>query len=556
MLRRTLLITLLAVLVSGAVAAGWLYWLAIDAQPRFSGELALPGLQRPVQVRYGPHAIPTIEADSLSDAMFAQGYVVASERLWQMDLIRRLAGGRLAEVFGQDALKADRFFRTIGLAAAARHGYAELDARYRQILEAYAAGVNAYRQQAEGRLPLEYRIAGFTPAPWRPEDSLVIGEYMAWILSFNLREELTFLRLARRLGNERARELFPTDQGIPAPAPAAQLPVLSRALIDELESMLALPAQWGLLEPGPASNGWAVTGERTELGQALLANDPHLAPSMPGLWYELEILAADYHVAGVTLPGVPMVLIGHNEDLAWGFTTVMADTQDLFVERITPDGTGVERPGGGSEPIRERTQRIEVRDWHKPFEQVIRATSNGVILNDSLGHATGSPMDLPAVDTEHLLALQWNIEIPGKAIEAVYRLNTAKTLDQARRAALGFRHASQNLMLAHRDGGIGWQVSGILPKRGRGSGTFPSPGWISGFGWDGYVPQGRNPGIVHPGNFPTVYFDFSRRRGERIIFRILNLLSKSHPRLLENDSVNALPLKPWIIRESGGGVHE
>ena len=498
MLRHSPLIIALFLVVSAAAGGGWVYWIATESQPRYSGELALRGIQQPVLVRYGPHAVPSIQADALADAMFAQGYVVASERMWQMDLMRRLAGGRLAEVFGQDALKADRFFRTIGLAAAARHGYAELDARYREILDAYTAGVNAYQQRAKGRPPLEYRIAGFEPSPWRSEDSLAIGEYMAWTLSFNLRQELSFLRLAQRLGNERAPELFPTDQGIPAPSDAEQLPPFSRALTVELGAMFALPAQWGLVEPGPASNGWAITGERTQSGEALLANDPHLAPSMPGLWYELEITAPDYHVAGVTLPGVPMVLIGHNELLAWGFTTVMADTQDLFVERIMPDGANVERPDGGSEPIRKRTQRIDVRGWNKPFEQVIRATSNGVILNDILGHASGSPMDLPAMNTHHLLALQWNIEVPGKALEAIYRLNTAATVDQARRAALSFRHTSQNVMLAHRDGSIGWQVSGMLPKRGRGSGTFPSPGWLKGFGWAGYVPQDKNPGIADP----------------------------------------------------------
>jgi acyl-homoserine lactone acylase PvdQ len=308
-----------------------------------------------------------------------------------------------------------------------------LEAPYRNLLTAYADGVNAYQAQAAGRLPLEYLIAGFEPVPWAPEDSLLVGAYMAHTQSFNLKEELTFLRLAARVGAERARELFPTDEGVAAPPLPAGLPEQLLEAGDQtvaaLGALLDIPARYGLPVPGPASNAWVITGERTAGGGALLANDTHLPPSMPGTWYELELIGPDLHVAGLALPGVPLVLIGHNADLAWGFTSAMADTQDLFLEHATGDGLQVQRPDGRPKPIQARVQHIAV---------------------------------------------------------------------EARTDALGFRSVAQNLMLAHRDGGIAWQVTGLLPRRGRGTGLYPVPGWVEGYGWEGVSPQGRNPGAINP----------------------------------------------------------
>jgi acyl-homoserine lactone acylase PvdQ len=498
MVRRILLISVTAIVIVCVVGGGFLLWSAKQAEPSYSGEVALEGLASNVSVRFGPNAVPTIEAESLKDLLFAQGYLVASERMWQMDLMRRLASGRLAEVFGEGALATDRMFRTFGLAQAARASFEALEEPYRVMLEAYAAGIEAYREQASGRLPVEYLIARFEPDPWTPEDSLTIAEYMSWMLSFNKREELVFMRLAARLGPERARELFPTDEGIPGPQPAAETFRDSAKLLERFDELLTMPARWGLPTPGAASNAWAVNGERTEDGQALLANDPHMAPSTPGIWYQLEMIAPGYHTAGVALPGVPLVLIGHNEDLAWGFTTVLADTQDIFVERTTEDGSRAMRPYGKPEEIKTRTEEIAVKGRPAPEQIQIRSTSRGIIINDILGGDTGTRMDLADVDTRDLLALRTNLEVPERAIPAIYALNTAVSISDARDAILDLKHSSQNLMLAHRDGGIAWQISGALPVRGKGFGAFPSAGWEPGYGWRGYYSPDRNPGIVNP----------------------------------------------------------
>jgi len=507
MVRRILFVSL-AVLVTLCIAAlVFLFWSAKEAEPDYSGKLTMAGLKGRVEVRFGPYAVPTIEAETLDDLLFAQGFLVASERMWQMDLMRRLARGRLAEVLGEKALPADRMFRTLGLGRAARESYEALGEPYAGVLRAYAAGVNAYREQAAGHLPVEYLISRFEPAPWTPEDSLAISEYMSWMLSFNAREELVYLTMAAKLGPEQAAELFPTDEGVPAPQPPAEDLAASTSLIrsiDRIDRLLAMPARWGLPTPGAASNAWAVNGERTEDGQALLANDPHLAPTMPGIWYELEMIAPDFHSTGVAIPGIPFVLIGHNEDLAWGFTTAVADTQDLFVERPTEDGDSVARSLGEPEKIQSRTEEIEVRGREAPVRLQVRSTSRGVILNDILGTVTGSGMDLPPVSTENLLALRTNLEVPEHSIAAFYNLNRSRALHEARAAILDFKHCAQNLMLADREGGIAWQVSGAIPRRAEGFGAFPSPGWDPAYGWEGYYPPGRNPGLTNPPGYALV----------------------------------------------------
>ena len=491
-----------------ALAVGGVLWIGKRAEPVYDGELALAGLAAPVTVRYGPHAVPTIEADSVDDALLAQGYVVASERLWQMDLLRRLAGGRLSEGFGDAALPADRFYRTVGLPLAARESFAALEPEYQRMLRRYADGVNAYRERVLSAPPLEYRIAGFAPAPWTPEDSLVIGEYMAWINSLNLREELIFLRLASRLGNDLALELFPVDVGIPAPAQARELPDyrrLTAGLVqpaggaDTVARLAGAPPVRAAPAAGvAASNVWAVNGPLAANGGALLANDPHLAPSVPSIWYELELIAPGLHAAGVALPGVPLVLIGHNADLAWGMTTVTADTQDLFLERPTDDGTAVLRPGADPEPIRRRVEHIPVKDRAEPEALVIERTTHGVLIDDLVAARGANPEGLAPVRLHARLALRRNLELPERAFVALWRLDTAATVDEARAAGADLRHVSQNLVIAHRDGSISWQVTGSLPLRGRGSGTFPVPGWERGYGWSGYLPFARNPHLTDP----------------------------------------------------------
>jgi penicillin amidase len=473
-----------SLLLIGLAAAVAVYVLASRAEPAYDGKLVLPGLKAPVTVDYGPRAVASLRAENPDDLLFAQGFVTASERMWQMDLLRRAACGRLAEVFGEQALPMDRLMRTLGLAWAAERNLAALGPQARALLRAYAAGVNAYRAAASKRPPLEYVLTHLEPMPWTPLDSVAIIEYMSYLLSFNAREELAFLRVARRIGPERARELFPADEGMPAEALPAGLEEIRAGIANPFAAADNASAALGLPRPGPASNAWA------------LANDPHLLASVPNTWFEQELYAPGLHVSGATIPGLPLVLIGHNMDLAWGLTTTMADTQDLVIERLADDGQSVQRPDG-SEPIRERWEDIPVRGG-KAHPLRIRETDNGVILNDVLAEERGLPQDFVVYKSDDLLALRSTIALPDTAFEGLHRLNTARSIDAARTAVRLIVHGSQNVLIAHRDGSIAWQVSGRLPIREHGTGSLPVPGWIAGYGWNGYLPSEANPYWINP----------------------------------------------------------
>jgi acyl-homoserine lactone acylase PvdQ len=509
LLRRLSVGALALVLLTASGGLGLIWW-AHRPLPAYDARLSISGLEQPVRVEYGPHAVPTLSAESLEDLVFAQGFVVARERFWQMDLLRRLAGGRLSEMFGEGALTADRFYRTIGLHRAAAGSLDALEPRWQRLLRRYADGVNAYLDRAvvERRPPLEYQLLGIEPTRWEPLDSLLVGGYMAWLNAANLREELVFLRLAQRLGTMRALELFPTRPGDPAPLAARGLPeyridpltdpVRAGKRIDTASSRAnAVPGLDRLAMAGAASNAWAVTGARSETG-ALLANDPHLPAAMPGSWYELELQAPGYHAAGAALPGVPFVVIGHNEDLAWGVTAAVADTQDLFLERVTEDGTSVERPGGKLEPIATRVESIDVAGLPEPVELDIRSTRHGVLIDELVDAPGANPAGLTAIRRPESLALRSTLDEPDRSLVAFWRLNTAATIDEARAAARDLRQVSLNLVIAHRNDRIAWQVGGLMPNRGRGSGAFPVPGWESGYGWDGYRPFAQNPGVSDP----------------------------------------------------------
>jgi acyl-homoserine lactone acylase PvdQ len=482
----------------GIAAALAAHQVARQALPAYGGRVLLPGIERPVQVTFGPHAVPHVRAETPQDLLVAQGFLVARERMWQMDMLRRLARGRLAEVLGPRLLPVDRMFRVLGLERAAEESLAAVDTEVRALLEAFADGVNRYLAAARQALPLEYWLVWATPEPWHPVDSLAVLEYMAFSLSFNARHELTFLKLAGRVGADRARELFPADEGLPAPAYAEELvEVVSRVgpVAGAVGAALALAP--GLA--AGASNSWALAGPRADRGLPLLANDPHLAPTVPALWYELELEAPGYHAAGISLPGVPFVLIGHNEDLAWGLTTAMADTQDVFLERLLPGGQTAERADGGREPVGSRVEAIRVRGEDRPVEVRVRHTSNGVVLNDLLAEPAGTPQDFPTWHGPYLLTLRSSLETPDRSLRALYDLNRSRGVEELLAAAHGVRHAAQKLMYAHRDGALGWYVTGAIPLRARGLGAFPVPAWTGGYGWTGYLPEAANPAVARAG---------------------------------------------------------
>ncbi|MBL6455175.1 penicillin acylase family protein [Belnapia sp. T6] len=452
--------------------------------PPSQGSVRLAGLGAPVAIGFDGRGIPRIAARDERDAAMALGWLHARDRMFQMELMRRGAAGRLSELVGASALRLDRFTRTLGLARRAR---ADLDAQppeTRAVLEAYAAGVNAWIAERGRRAAPEFLALG-APEPWRPEDSLLWGKVMGLWLSGNWREELLHARLAALLPPERLRDLWPeeTSAGRPDQPQAA----LDPAALGRLAAALpAFPAPFTL--PGSASNAWTVAGARSASGAPLLASDPHLGFQAPILWYLARIDLEDGRMlAGATSPGVPFLVIGRNARLAWGFTTTQSDTQDVFVERLAgPDA--YETPDG-PRPFTVIEERIAVRGGETEILRV-RETRHGPVLSDLEG--------MPAAEGTVLAVAMANLAPADTAAAGLHALNRAGSVEEARGAAALITSPSQNLMTADAAGHIGLLLTGRTPVRRSGDGTLPVPGWDGAADWTGWVPFDSLPHRVDP----------------------------------------------------------
>ncbi|HSV30129.1 MAG TPA: penicillin acylase family protein, partial [Candidatus Omnitrophota bacterium] len=357
---------ILLTVVSASVAFVWL----MSSLPRIEGRMPIKGLNMTATVARDHYGVPRITARSVRDAYFAMGWVHSQDRLWQMELQRRVGAGRLAEIVGDKGLPNDRFMRTLGLYRLAEAGFDKLDKPTRDALTAYAEGVNAWTDAHWHRLPVEFVLLGVRPEPWKPADTLVWARLMALQLTGNWRDELLKARLAGKLDARRMGELWP---GYPGDAPVTISQGPAKALLD------AMPEA---AEPRLASNVWAVAGSRTATGKPLLANDPHLGFQAPVLWYLAGIEAPGLSVVGATVPGVPFHLIGHNGRIAWGTTTTHADTVDLFVEKAA--GADAYMTPEGPRPFVSRDEVIRVKGGDDQVLKV-RSTRHGPVISDLIG---------------------------------------------------------------------------------------------------------------------------------------------------------------------------
>lgn len=471
----------LVLAVLGLCFAVALVYLAL---PDAREELAIPTLSAPVSITLDAHGIPRIAARTERDAAVALGWLHARDRMFQMEAMRRGAEGRLAEIAGPAALRLDRFSRTLGLAQRAR---ADLDAmapEARDLLEAYAEGVNA-RLAVRGRMIApEFLVLG-EPEPWKPEHSLLWGKVMGLWLSGNWRRDIERARLAGLLPPERLRQLWPEDE---SPG-RLDLAGLDGAALDRL---LAATPRFGQDAPLPdsASNAWAVTAARSASGAPLLASDPHLGFQAPILWYLARIELPDGRFrAGATAPGVPAVVIGRNESLAWGFTTTHSDTQDVFIERVL-DANTYAAPDG-PRPFQVREERIAVRGRAEPEILRVRETRNGPVISDLEAAGGLAPNTVLAVAMA-------NLAPDGTVAAALLALNRARDIAEARAAAAQFSYPPQNLILADRTGRIAQYLIGRTPIRRSGDGTLPVPGWDGAADWTGFVPFEAMPHIEDP----------------------------------------------------------
>ena len=470
-----------------AAAGAWIY--LHESLPRLDGEIGVKGLARGLKIVRDGEGVPHIFAQSERDGWFAVGYAHAQDRLWQMEFQRRVAQGRLAELFGERAYDTDRLMRTLGLARLAERIVERLDADTRSELEAYAAGVNAFLA-ADPVLPVEFFAFRIKPEPWRPADSIGWLLVMAWDLSSNWRTELERLRFATTLGRERAAEILPPYPGDPVwPLPDfkslyAQLDPLAAALLARFPA----PAQ------AVGSNSWVVSGRRSESGKPLLANDPHLGLQAPALWYLAHVATPAGNVVGATLPGVPFVVLGRNDHLAWSMTTTNSDTQDLFVERLAPGDAQSYLTPSGQAKFQVRDELIRVRGEERRIR--VRSTRHGPVISDVVKAAES------AAPKGHVLALAWAaLTEENFTVRAGFAMGRARNGAEFVAALRDFHAPHQNLVYADREGRIGFVAPGRVPVRradNAAMGRVPVPGWDAKYDWQGFIPFEMLPALKDP----------------------------------------------------------
>ncbi len=521
-----ILLLLLAIL-----AAAYAFWTVRRSFPRVDGEISVPGLQDPVEVYRDAHGIPHIYAGNTHDLFFAQGYVHAQDRFWQMDFWRHISSGRLSEMFGQGSLDTDRFLRTMGWARVARQELELLDPAERQILEAYAAGVNAYLSDRQGsELSLEYAILGLTNPdyqiePWEPLHSLAWAKVMAWDLRGNMDMEIERAILSSILTPEQLAEIFPDypeDAPVIVPGPydyatggasstnrrstGAHIPPGAIEGLSRVARRSAgMRALLGPDGPGIGSNNWTISGALTDSGMPLLANDPHLGVQMPSIWYEIGLHCTPkgpdcpYEVAGYSFAGAPGVIIGHNDRIAWGLTNVDPDVQDLYIEKINPENPDQYEYEGRWEEMTlvEETLRTAEGD---EIPLTVRYTRHGPIISDTYGPLDGfseraGEVELPE---RYAISLRWTALEPNLVFRAIWNLNRAQNWEDFRQAASYFTVPAQNLVYADVDGNIGYQMPGNIPIRLAGDGRQPVPGWTGEYEWAGYIPFEELPRLFNP----------------------------------------------------------
>jgi penicillin amidase len=474
-------VTGLAVLLAGAIALVF-----ATAETDTAGRAQIPGLSAEVSVIRDTHGVPHIFAANRLDGWRALGYAHAQDRFFQMELARRIAAGRLAEVIGPPGLRSDMFMRTLGIHRLAAESARRLHPDTRTAVEAYVTGVNAWLANPANARPAELIVLGIEPEPWTVADSAAWGRLMALLLSGDWRTEVLRARLAARLSPEQLGDLWP-DEPAASPTTLAALAGLGDAFA-AIEA--AIP---DLFPAASASNEWAVSGSRSRSGKPLLANDPHLGLLAPGMWHLARIVSPEATVSGAALPGQPFFMVGQNGHIAWGLTTTHADTQDLYVERVHPDDPNQYLVPGGSLPFALREETIHVRWRGAPVRLTVRATRHGPVMSDMSGDAAA----LAGPDT--VIALSFaGLEADDRTSDAFHAMNTAQTVERFHEALRDFHAPMQNVIYAHRDGEFGFVSAGRLPVRPGGPGIHPLPGWTGAHDWQGFVasddlPRSRNP---------------------------------------------------------------
>ncbi len=478
---------LLAVVVLG------IYLYLRQSLPQIEGTAQVSGLVAPVEIVRDQAGVPHIFAQNELDALFGLGYVHAQDRLWQMQFQRRIAQGTLSEVLGETTVSTDRFLRTLGVYRAAESAYTALDSDTRRWLDAYVAGINAFLASHSGSdLPPEFTLVGDTPKPWTGADVLAWSKMMSWDLSGNYQDELLRQALLEKLGLAQTNQLMPDypSQGVritnAGAGGAPIMPLLALSL--DVQSTLNMGA--GIVG-GTGSNNWVIAGSKSATGAPLLANDPHLGLRTPSIWYLAGIHGGRLDMVGGTIPGLPGVLSGHNQSIAWGVTNLGPDVQDLYQERLDPSGTHVEY-NGTFEPLKVISDTIIVKD-KGALPLTIRISRHGPLISDALD----------ANDPEHpqpmALAFRWtSLDATDTTMKAFFGIATASSWEEFTGALRDYVAPAQNFVYADVQGNIGYYAPGNIPIRAQGDGSVPAEGWTGAMEWSGFIPFEELPHVYNP----------------------------------------------------------
>jgi penicillin amidase len=488
------------VAVLALAVAAFRFLVAPRAFPQVDGTLQVEGLDGPVDIYRDSYGIPHIYASTEHDLLLANGFVHAQDRFWQMDFQRRLSTGRLSEVLGEGLLDIDRYFRTLGLHRAASVEAEALEEAELEAFGAYAEGVNAYLETHNGPRGLEFTILGlqgtrFDPDSWDPFHSLVTGKLLAWFLRSNSDQELARAHIAARLGTPAIEELMPAYD---SEHPIIVSSILSETTLESVPEIAFGRYPW-VSGSGLGSNSTVISGDRTTTGAPLLANDPHLGIQMPSIWYEVGLHCVPVtsecglNVVGSSIPGIPGVLIGHNDRIAWGLTFLTGDHEDYFVERLNPENPNQYEYRGEWLDMEILREEIKVAGQDEPVIIDVRKTHHGPIINDV---AAGVEQEW-SYGWEPL-AYSWTALEPGTIHKSLLRLNRAQNWDEFRDALQYWDVAGENAVYADVDGNIGYQATGRYPIRTRSDGTMPVPGWTGEFEWDEFIPYEQLPSVFNP----------------------------------------------------------
>lgn len=479
MIRRTALGLMVA---AGAVSAG-AYYLLRRPVPKGKGRLKLQGLRAEVEILRDRWGIPHIYAGNLHDLFFGVGYAQAQDRLWQMEFNRRAGSGTLAEVLGEDALEIDRLTRRVGFRRVSEADWQDAEETEKAVLEAFSAGVNAYMEGS--RMPVEFGLLRYRPKPWHPVDTMAFGRLMAWSLSGNWDREILRSWTVERFGAkimEALEPLYPPGKPLIVP-PGAEAKGAGHSLAKDYDAAAEL---LGALAGRGMSNNWVVNGKKSATGKPLLANDPHLPLQMPSIFWEFHVDSPELKAAGAGLPATPLVVIGHNDRIAWGSTASIVDGDDLFVERVNPDNPSqyaYEDKWLDGEIVREE---IVVRGRKEPVVEEVLITRHGPVIS-------------PAIKGEtRTLALRSVILERAHQTQAGVMLMAARNWDEFREALRMWPAFSLNFAYADVDGNIGYQLAGFVPVRSKGYGIIPMPGWTGEYEWTGWVPFDELPSAFNP----------------------------------------------------------